>query len=247
MALLVCPALADPVIEVTRQSEGSYQLTLEVDEAIGLGEGQQLLLPTAVQLCDGRPPQFGRYQFSQTEAVEVPGRDESFVLVQDIDCRTGPEEQKPPSRALGEQERLQIEQVAQGRAEACVKGLGGEDYGASYAMLSDFIASTSPFERWRVEQDEFRERAGPLRSVDVWKVTVYVDPPGVPEPGIYVATDLEASYENLLMCGYFMWLEGSDMTLRILRQEVGHLDAAVVSRMSQSQLAKVKSDFHCRD
>ena len=74
-------------------------------------------------------------------------------------------------------------------------------------------------------------------------VTVYVDPPGAPEPGIYVATDLEASYENLLMCGYSMWLEGSDMTLRILRQEVGHLDAAVVSRMSESQLARVKSDF----
>ena len=47
--LLVVPAVADPVIEVTHKSDGRYRLTIEVDEAMGVAEGRRLLLPTAVR------------------------------------------------------------------------------------------------------------------------------------------------------------------------------------------------------
>ncbi|MCY4598330.1 MAG: hypothetical protein OXF27_00195 [Acidobacteria bacterium] len=80
----------------------------------------------------------------------------------------------------------------------------------------------------------------------MWDVRVYVDPPGAPEPGIYVATDLEVSYENLVACGYFVWLEDADGTLRITRRDVGEIDRAVMSKMTAPQLAKVRSDFRCR-
>ena len=79
----------------------------------------------------------------------------------------------------------------------------------------------------------------PLRSVDVLMVTVYVDPPGAPEPGIRGHRPRSVVREPAHV--RLFHVAGHDA--RILRQEVGHLDAAVVSRMSESQLARVKSDF----
>ena len=245
-ALLVFPAVADPVIDVARKSDGSYQLTLEVQEAIDVGEGQQLLLPTAIEICDGLVPQFGRYDFRTLESVEGPTSTDSFVLVQDIECgRAEPVEDKPPSRELGDLERLEIEKVAQGRTLAYLKAEADGDDGAALAMLSDDSPLASD-EDWRRQQADFRAEAGQLGEIDVWQVTVYVDPPHAPEPGIYVATDLEVSYENLTVCGYFIWLEDPDGTLRITRQDLGKITPDFVSRMSDSQLAKVRSDFRCR-
>ena len=243
------PALqgADAVIEVTRESDGNYQLTLEVQEAIGVGKGQQLLLPTATKLCDGLPPRFGTYEFSTTTGVGGPTSTDSFVLVQDIECGgAGRSQEKPPSRQLGAEERSEIERAARTRAVAYFQALSESDDRGAFAMFSDSSPSASVDEDWRSQQAGFRAKAGPLSEIDVWKVTLYVDSPSAPERGIYVATDLEVSYENLIVCGYLVWLEDPDGTLRITRQDVGVIAADVVSRMSASQLAKVRSDFRCR-
>ena len=246
-ALLVLPAVADLVIEVTRETDRTLQLTLEVDEAIDVGEGQRLLFPTAVRLCDGLAPSFGTYEFKTREAVGGEGAEESFVLVQDFECG-GKEraEDKPPSRELGALERSEMERVARARTVAYHEALAAGDDRTAVGMLPGLSPSATPAEEWRREQAEFRARAGALGEVDVWKVTVYVDPPSAPERGIYVATDLEVQYENLIVCGYFIWLEEPDGVLRITRRDTGTIAANVVSKMSDSQLAKVKSKFRCR-
>lgn len=241
--LLVLPVMADPVIEVTRKSDGTYQLTLEVEEAMDVGKGQVLLLPKAVELCDGLRPRFGRFEFRTLESVEGPTSTDSFVLVQDIECGGAEHAQdKPPSRELGEQERSEIETDARARTVAYLKAAADGDERDALAMFSGLVSS----QEWRGQQAEFRTKAGPLGEIDVWRVTVYVDPPSAPEPGIYVATDLEVSYENLLLCGYFVWLEGPDGMLRITRRDVGEITADFVSSVSDSQLAKVRNDFRCR-
>lgn len=247
LAAFLVPAAADPVIQVTGQSDGSFQLTLTVEEVIGVGEGQQLLLPTAVQLCDGLAPRLGTYEFTTSEAVDGQASRDSFVLVQNIECGgTGRAQDQPPSRELGEEERLEIERVARARTVAYHKALADGDDRQALAMFPGFSLSASPNEAWGKEQAEFRATAGALGKVDVWRVTVYVDPPSAPEPGIYVATDLEVSYENLIVCGYFIWLEGPDRTLRITHRDVGQITADVASSISGSQLAKIRSDFRCR-
>ena len=245
--LVALPAVADPVIEVTHKSDGRYTLILEVDEAIGVAEGQRLLLPTAVQLCDGLAPRLGAYEFTTREALDGQVSADSFVLAQEIECGDFERaEDKPPSRELGDPERAEIERVTAARAAEFHEALAdGEDQEA-LAMFSGLSPSAIPDEDWHNEQAEFKAKAGPLGEVDVWKVTLYVDPPDAPEPGIYVATDLEVSYENLIVCGYFIWLEDPDGTLRITRREVGEIPADVASTMSESQLAKVRSDFRCR-
>ena len=231
---------------MTLVSEGSYELSVQTDEAIGVEEGQRLLLSTAVRLCGGVAPHFGRYRFSRTEGAEGAAPGDAFALVQEIVCGGEPAEEMPPTRALTDQERSELEQVARDRTESYLGELARGDYEAPYAMLGDFITSTSPFDEWRTDQERFRADVGRLGGIDVWKVTVYADPPGAPRPGIYVATDLEVSYEKRLVCGYYMWLEGQDGILRIIRQDVRHIDGLVSARMSESQLARVKTDFRCR-
>ena len=246
-ALLALPAVGDAVIEATPQPDGGFRLTLEVDEAIGVGTGQEMLLPKAVRLCDGLLPRFGTYEFKATQAVAGQRSGDSFVLVQDIECggaaRT---EDQASGRELGDAERMEIERVARGRAVAYHNALAEGRDSDVFAMFPGLSASATPHEAWRREQAEFRAKAGGLRGIDVWKVTIYVDPPGGPEPGIYVATDLEVSYENLTVCGYFMWFEEPDGTLRITRREVGELRRDLAVTITESQLAKLRNDFRCR-
>lgn len=245
-AIVPPAAAADPHIEVTRRSETAFQLAVKVDAAIDPREGQKLLAPAAAEACGGRPPTFGSYRFSQMQTPGKPDQDESFVLIQDIECSAELEERRPASRALDDSDRAAIKRVAQDRTDAYLRSLDGEDYASSHAMLLDSAASAPPLAHWQVEQREFKAKAGSLRSVDVWRATMYVDPPNAAHPGIYVATDFEALYENLLMCGYLVWLEDRNRELRILRRDVGYLEHAEVSDMTESELAAIKSDFGCR-
>ena len=246
-ALLVLPAVADPVVQASNSSDGRYRLVLEVDEAMGIAEGQRLLLPTAVRLCDGVAAPMGAYECTTGEAVDGHRSGNSFFLAQDIECGdVEGTESKPATRELGDPERAEIERVAGARAVAFHEAMADGQDRETLAMFSGLSPSATTDEDWRSEQAEFRAKAGRLREVDVWKVTVYVDPPGAPDPGIYVATDLEVSYENMIVCGYFVWFEGPDGALRIIRREVGRIPADVASTMSESQLANVRSDFRCR-
>lgn len=177
------------------------------------------------------------------------------MLVQEVACGGAENRQdKRASRQLGDGERSEIERVARARTLAYYKALAAGDDLEALAMFSGFSAPASPHEGWRQEsgddwlqeQAEFRVKAGAFGEIDVWQVTVYVDPASAPAPGIYVATDLEVSYENLSICGCFIWVEDADGTLLITRREVGEITADVVSKMSDSQLVKVRSDFRCR-
>ena len=245
-ALLGAVAAAGPAIEAARQPGGGYRLTLTVQEAIGAGDGQRLLLPTAVRLCDGLPPRFGAYRFETRKAVDGSPAADSFVLVQDVQCGGARPEDKPPTRVVDEPERAAIERIARARAAAYHQALAdGRDRDA-LAMFPGFSPAAPADEAWHREQAAFRAKAGPLRAVDVWNVTVYVDPPGAPEPGVYAATDLEVSYAKLVVCGYFTWFEEPDGVLRITHRDVGEIATDVASKMSGAQLAQVRSDFRCR-
>ena len=256
-ALVVLPAVADPEIEVIGLSEGRFQLTLKVDEAIDLETGSLLLLPTALEVCGELAPRFGKYRFSGKEAVDNPASTkDSFVLVQQIECGGAPEmrQDEPASRQLGDEERSKIKQDARARTVAYHKALAEGRDQEVLAMFPDFSASATPSEQSPQERDDdqlqeqadFRAEAGALGEVDVWRVTLYVDPPSAPQTGIYVATDIEVSYENLTICGYFVWLESADGTLLINRREVGKIAHDVVEKMSDAQLARVRRDFRCR-
>ena len=160
-ALLALPAVADPVIDVTHKSDGRYRLILEVDEAMGVAEGQRLLLPTAIRLCDGFAPRLGAYEFTKNEALDGQGSGDSFFLAQEIECGDFESaENKPPSRELGDQERAEIERVAAARAAAFHEALAdGEDQEA-LAMFSGPSPSAIPDEDGATSRRSSRRKPG---------------------------------------------------------------------------------------
>ena len=246
MAFWLAPVAAEPTIQVDRQSEDSYRLTLTVDQAIGVGEGQRALRPKAMELCGDLTPQFGKYRFSSKESLDKPVPDESFVLVQDITCGGGAEQVSKPSRPLSDEQRLAVEQEMRRRTKSYFTALAGENLGEAHAMLSEYMKSTATFDEWVEEQQQHQKALGELSEIAVWRVTVYVDPPNAPEPGIYVATDFEANYKGSLVCGYIMWYGRSAESFRVMREETGRLPQSVVLKLSDAELDAMKRDFRCR-
>ena len=246
VAFWLAPVAADSTIQVDRQSQDTYRLTLTVDRAIGVGEAQQALRPTALELCGDLAPQFGKYRFSTRESLDKPVKDESFVLVQDITCGGGTEQVGQPTRPLSDEQRLAIEQEMRRRTKSYFNALAGENLGEAHAMLSDFMKSTATFDEWAEEQQQHQKTLGELGEIDVWQVTVYVDPPNAPAPGIYVATDFEANYKSSLVCGYVMWYGQSAESFRVMREETGRLPQSVVSKLGDAELDAMKRDFRCR-
>ena len=245
---------SDLTIDVTPRSENAFELKITSPRMMGEEEAQQTILAAAWKICGGRQPRLGKYNFSGSERLrresESPGTDEgqeSFVFVQEVSCGEEPETKPEPSRALSQEERVFVEGTVAALTNAYLVGQTTGDYLKSYDMLSEFIKSSASYGDWKKQREEFMDVAGPLQETEVWRITIYIDPSGAPEPGIYVAADYEMSFEKVPhKCGYLVWLEQEDRTFRITREETGYLDLATVSRLDESEVAGVKARIGCR-
>ena len=228
------------------------------------GEMQQLLLPAAAKLCGDLVPRLDAFQHtgllapaadaSAKEAGEEVGNgetareppDDRVRLVQVVLCEPVPVAMPSPSRALTDAERAAMEDEIRGKTLAYFAGLdAGGDARASYAMLSEYLRSKT-FSAWRQERDEDRAEMGDVTERRVWRVTVYVDPPEAPTPGIYVAADYQAAYERVLFeCGYLIWRERSDGNFHVIRRESGHLPKDHAADMTKAQISAVREKMRC--
>lgn len=243
-------AVAATKVDVVQLSVETYRLTLTSDVVIPVAVAQQELAPYAVDLCGADVPEFGKYQFEQNDAIGggASPQEDAFVLVQEISCKAGARPATAgSSRTLGDAEKVAIEQSVQDLTEEYFRNIDALNLQASYAKLSPDMKASRSYVDWTAEMESFRSLSGPIREMNVWRITVYVDPPGVPQPGIYVAADLENSYENVpFQCGYLVWLEGTPGDFRIIREETGHVDSASIGGLRESDLQQIKQQFGCR-
>ena len=251
--LLTTTLTADPEIESTRRDDGTYQFTLTSKQPIGVGQAQAAILIQARQLCGELVPQLDSYRFSKSETfvdtndAEEPN-DDSLVLVQDISCNPPTMRDNKQSRSLTPEDKTLVETEIRTLTVSYLHGPSDREYRNPYSMLSDYMQSIVPFETWRKQREEFVAEAGSIQETDIWRTTIYVDPPSAPEPGIYVAADYEMSFENVpFLCGYLVWVEQPDRTFRITREETGVLDASTLAGLDESDIPSVKSRIGCRD
>lgn len=228
------------------------------------GEMQQLLLPTAGELCGDLTPRLDAFRYTspfapaadagteengeevgEGETTDEPP-DDRARLAQVVVCEPAPINDPPPSRSLTDPERTALEKEIRAKTLAYFAGLdAGGDASASYEMLSEHLRSET-FPAWRRAQEEDRAEMGNVTERRVWRVTVYVDPPQAPTSGIYVAADYEADYERALFeCGYLMWQERSDGRFRIIRREGGHLPKDFAADLTNAQVSAVREKMRC--
>ena len=254
--LLTTTLAADPSIEATTRDDGTYQFTLTSQEPLEVAEGQAAILAEARQLCSEGTPQLGRYRFSKNEPVDGgPPADadqsdaDSLVLVQDIFCSSPlPPRDREPTRPLTPDDKEVIESEVRALTTSYLHAPSTGEYRKPYSMLTDIMKSMSPFEIWQKEREKFVAESGSIQETDVWRMTIYVDPPSAPEPGIYVAADYEMSFENVpFKCGYIIWVEQPDGTYRITREDYGLLDDSTLAAIDEAEIPLFKSRMGCRD
>ena len=203
----------DFAIAASQLGENRWELTLTLPAwNVDYREMQRLLMPMAAKLCGDLTPRLDAFKQEGRFAPGRPGEaeegsekpDYGTRLVQVVACEPAPTRMPTPNRALTDARRAALEDEIRAKTLAYFKGLdAGGDAGASYAMLSEYLRS-DPFDDWRRARLAERTEKGDVIERRVWRMTVYVDPPDAPTPGIYVAADYEAAYENALFeCGFF--------------------------------------------
>jgi hypothetical protein len=147
---------------------------------------------------------------------------------------------------LGETDKAAIERSVRNLTEEYFRGIDDLEFASSYAKLAPVMQKMKLYDDWRSGMEDFRSMSGALQEANVWRITVYVDPPNAPGPGVYVAADFENEYEKVpFQCGYLIWFEGPAGVFQVIREETGHLDRETAAKLSKSDMRQVRATFGC--
>lgn len=250
-SLLASRAAIGQQIDVRQLENGELELRLTADTILDEPTAQLLLRPRAIEACAGLTPVLGRYRFEGRTPTD-PGADGAqetrYRFTQQVSC--GPVEATPVAET--ETGVRQVDAVQ--RLEDFIRAISLQfiesrsvgDLEAAYAALSREMKAFSTFDEWSTRATEFNAASGPIRSATVWRVTVYDNPAGAPEPGTYIAADYEVEYEKVaFQCGYLMWFERSDNLYVVTREESGSIPLDVFEATPESQLPALRAQLGC--
>ena len=216
-------------------------------------EAQSALRPTARRLCDSRPVSFGTFRLSQAETVKAAGTAKPAAersLEQEVFCGTPNNNGMKAAAALpADWQPSDIDQravLAATYAFFAAKDAGR--YSEAWSMLSPQMQKISPAAQWRGEAGNFNRRAGPVRARRVTEITWYKNPPDAPQPGLYVAADYSADFEQLdFVCGYVMWRLQPDGSFVLTREEQNIFDKARAKNLASIDRAPLRAQMGCKD
>ncbi len=230
--------------------ENLHELILTTAFSLEVPQAQNALIEPALQICNGRMPRFGNYEFESTEPAGTADGEESFVFTQEITCTDELVTQSPrkPFELSAEQEKQLGEKAKLYAIEyLTAKQTGNLD--TAYQMLSSQMQQFVTINSWKEQESEYYSTVGDVTSYDVWRTTVYNNPADSPEPGLYIATDYENLHENgTISCGYVIsYLPEPDATtLVVMREERGNISTEISKKLSAEELKNVRNQFGCK-
>jgi uncharacterized protein DUF4019 len=252
-ALMVSVGVRAPDVDVKPLGDDRYELTLTSPTVLEVEAAQQQLLPTALEACGRLTPLFGRYRFDSERPVAGAGqRTASFTLVQEVQCAATARPPVDAGRAtptLGsEAEADEVRAKVSAMSIEYFEDIANQRYAEAYAAVDDILRADSTPESWAEEARSFRSAAGGAVSLKIRRLTIYDNPPGAPEPGLYVAADFDNVWEDApLHCGYLVWFRRGADTFRITRQETGHMTSEQWKTMSTDDVRAIRRQWHCVD
>lgn len=253
-ALMAGVDVRAPEIAVRALGDDRYELTLISTTVLEVEAAQRQLMPKALEVCAGLSPLLGRYRFDSREPVAGEDADQttaSFTLVQELQCSA----LSPSVAASGAAPTLGSEaegEEVRGKVLALsieyFEDIANERYEEAYEAVDDTLRSFSTRESWVEGTRSFRSAAGAAVSLKIPRLTIYDNPPGAPEPGLYVAADFDNVWEDApLHCGYLMWFRRDAGTFRITRQETGHVTAEQLKTMPTDDVRALRRQWRCVD
>lgn len=245
---LILAALAPAAtqnVSVERIDETSFRMTIAAPPASTVEALRRRLLPAARLACQKQRPVFARYRVS----AEEPGK-AAAMLEQELICAatllrpnaaaTTPNPSWSPAPA--DQQEL----LAATYAYFFAKDAGR--YAEAHGFLSDSMKAATPLPAWADAARMFNAEAGPARGRRVVEISWYNHPADAPEPGIYVAADFSAEFEQLeFVCGYVMWRLLPDGSFRLVREEQNLARKRGSRPLAAIDRAPMRTRMGCKD
>jgi hypothetical protein len=251
-AVVVSSSVSANEISVRPVQQGRYELVLTSQTVLTEPEAQAKIAKAASSACKGATAILGKWRFESNEAVggvtaSAPGQT-IFRFVQEISCGAGAQMESANRMPIlrGEEETQKVRNEVRARSEAYFKHIALKQVDEAFAQLTPTLRSTVNGARWKADKLSFQAAAGVQTQVSIAKVTVYDNPAGAPEPGLYVAADYSNSYREVpIHCGYLMWFRPVGGDFRITREETGYVTSEQIKSIPNEQLSEIRRKLRC--
>lgn len=233
--LAACAPKDEGVITVARLSDGGYRLTLETPALKDAAQGQQLLLPAALQLCGKKGMAFGAHVLKKQD---TPPR-----LIQDLRCEAPAAGRSAPTTFVA---TAADEQAVTALSEQFLRARDAGDLDTARQM---FAADWPQAEQktWAAEVAAFRRLAGAGTKQAISRINWFENPPAAPAPGIYAAVDYGRTFETVkTACGFIVWRRQADGGWRIDRERLSYLSPDEEARVKRADLPEIRARLGCR-
>lgn len=249
--LFYCSCGLAATLSYRQSGPDSFELLLENEAPLEIDQAQSSIYPSAIELCAGKKPLFGKYSFQGDEPLADGSEGSSFTFLQIISCVDEVVTVVVPAELkLSNLQEKAIKDRIKVLTEEFLSAKESGDFQKAYTMLDPGMQSVAEFAVWRSNESNYSEETqGKLISRDIWRITVYNNPPGSPKPGFYIAADYENSYEKSpVHCGYLMWyLPSADSSnFLIMREEYGNIPADILNKIPNEKLQSIRNQLGCR-
>ena len=249
--LFYCGYSTAATLSYKQLSTDTFELILKNDVPLEISQAQSSIYPSAIQLCKEKKPSFGKYSFDGSEPISEDAEASSFTFQQEIKCTDEVAATVAPKKldlSISQEEAIKSETKKMTERFLLAKESG--EFKKAYDLLGQGMKSITEFPVWQSKESKyFNKGLGKLVSRDIWRITLYNNPPNSPKPGLYIAADYENSYEKTpIHCGYVMWFQPSvdSGELTVMREEYGNIPDDILNKIPKENLQNVRKRIGCR-
>ena len=236
-------------VSVRQVQPGTYEFVLTNPTALSESEARAGIAEAAASTCKGLTAVPGRWRYESKEAIGGgdPLPRETFRFVLEVSCVPGAQVQTGERRPTlqNEEESRRVQNEVKLKSEAYFRLIASKRIDEALTKVA--IARMGVNEaKWKSDKLSFLAMAGEPLEFSIRKVTVYDNPEGAPEPGLYVAADYSNVYRDApIHCGYLLWFRPVGGEFRITREETGHVTSEQLKSIPSAQLPEIKRRLRC--
>lgn len=225
----------------------TYEFVLTNPTALSESDARARIAEASASVCKDLTAVPGRWRYESKEAIG--GGDlssgETFRFVLEVSCVPGAQTGERRPTLQNEEESRRVQNEVRLKSVAYFQHIAAKRLDEALAQVAVTRMGVNEA-KWKSDKLSFQAKAGEPLEISIRKITVYDNPAGAPEPGLYVAADYSNVYRDLpIHCGYLMWFRAVDGEFRITREEMGYVTSEQLKSIPSAQLPEIKRRLRC--
>lgn len=236
-------------ISMRQVQPGTYEFVLTNPIPLSEDEARAEIGKAAASTCKGLTVVPGKWKYESKEAIGSGDlrTGDTFRFVLEVSCapnaQTKNGERRPVLQHEEEARRVQTEVKLKSEAYFQLIASKRVDEALTHVSIARMGLDKA---KWKNDKLSFQEMAGEPLEISIRKITIYDNPPGAPEPGLYVAADYSNVYREVpIHCGYLLWFRPTSGEFRITREETGYVTSEQLRSIPMAQLPEIKRKLRC--